>query len=327
MDGDKKPTTKKIIRTPCLRHRKEWVKQVRILKVYQVDSFTTEKFKGNPAAVVLDADGLNEQEMLNIAREMGNPNTAFILSPDGPDHDVRIRYFTPVMEIPVCGHSTIAAHYVRAVQKKLDTSTVIHKIGIGTLPVEIIKDANGYSIVMTQGKVEFYPPFGKQEREKIIQALGLKEDDLDQRCPIQIVSIGHSKVMIGIKTRSKLNSLSPDMLKLKKISEVINCKGYFVFTLDSESMDVLTHGRMFAPAAGVYEDPVTGNANGPLGAYLVEHGLVKSNDSVFSFKGEQGYAIGRSGIVEVTVKIENNIPEQVKIGGKAVIVYKTEIEI
>jgi len=301
--------------------------QVRTLKIYQVDSFTTEKFKGNPAGVVLNADGLTDQEMLYIAREMNNSETAFIFKPDGTDHELKIRYFTPKTEVPVCGHATLAAHYVRALEHKLSSSTVIHKIGIGILPVEIIKESNDYSILMTQGKIEFYPPIAMQERDKIVNALGLKEDELDQRCPIQIVSTGHSKVMIGIKTRRRLNDLFPDMQALAQISKTISCNGYFVFTMDSEQKDILTHGRMFAPYIGINEDPVTGNANGPLGAYLVKHGLVEHNKSNFSFKGEQGHAIGRSGLVNVMVHLDNGEPQQVKIGGRAVIVFKTEIEI
>jgi len=300
---------------------------LRTLKIYQVDSFTNEKFKGNPAGVVLNADGLTDQEMLYIAREMNNSETAFIFKPDGADHEVKLRYFTPKTEVPVCGHATIAAHYVRALEQKLNSSTVIHKIGIGVLPVEIIKEGKDYSIIMTQGKIEFYPELAMKDRANIVNALGLKEDELDQRCPIQIVSTGHSKVMIGIKTRRKLNELSPDMLALTQISKVINCNGYFVFTMDSEQKDILTHGRMFAPAIGINEDPVTGNANGPLGAYLVKHGLVIHNNSSFSFTGEQGYAIGRSGLVNVTVHLDNGEPKQVKISGRAVIVFKTEIQI
>lgn len=296
------------------------------LKIYQVDSFTTEKYKGNPAGVVLNADGLSDQEMLSIARELNNSETAFIMSPDGSDHEVRLRYFTPKMEVPVCGHATIAAHYVRALEHKLESSIVIQKIGIGILPVEIVKDGNDYSIVMTQGKIQFLPPLAVPARDDILGALGFKEEDMDQRCPIQIVSTGHAKVMIGIKTRKKLTAMAPDMSALDQISKSIYCNGYFVFTLDSEERGILTHGRMFAPAIGVNEDPVTGNAHGPLGAYLVKHKLVDHNSSVFSFKGEQGHAIGRSGTVNVTVNLERGEPKQVKIGGRAVIVFKTELQ-
>lgn len=300
---------------------------MRTLKVCQVDSFTTEKFKGNPAGVVLNADGLSDQEMQHIARELNNSETAFIFSPDGNDHEIKIRFFTPKTEVPVCGHATIAAHYVRAIEHKLNSSTVFHQIGIGILPVEIIKEGNDYSIVMTQGRIEFYPPIAFEERAKIVNALELKEDDIDQRCPIQIVSTGHSKVMVGINKWSKLNALSPNLLALAQISKTINCNGFFVFTMDSEQKEILTHGRMFAPAIGVNEDPVTGNAHGPLGAYLIKHGLVEHNDSIFTFNGEQGYAIGRSGLVNVTVILNKGEPQQVKIGGRAVIVFKTELQI
>lgn len=300
---------------------------MRTLDVYQVDSFTTQKFKGNPAGVVLNADGLSNQEMLYIARELNNSETAFIMSPDGPDHDVRIKYFTPKTEVPVCGHATIAAHYIRAIEHKLNSCTVIHKIGIGTLPVEIVKEGNNYLMVMTQGSIRFYPPLDIQDRTEIVKALGLLEDDLDRRCPIEIVSTGHSKVIIGIKTRSKLNKLTPDLVALTQISKRIDCNGYFVFTMDSEQKDILTHGRMFAPAIGINEDPVTGNAHGPLGAYLIQHGIVQCNKPIFSFKGEQGQAIGRSGVVDVMVNVENGAAKQVKIGGRAVVVFKTQIQI
>lgn len=300
---------------------------MRKYRLYQVDSFTTEKFRGNPAGVVPNADGLSEHEMVAIARELNNSETAFILSPDGPDHDLRIRYFTPTVEVPVCGHATIAAHYVRAVEKQLDSTIVMHKIKIGTLPVEITKQNDDYFIVMTQGTIEFCEPIAGVQRHTLLTALGLSEQDIDERCPVQIVSTGHSKVMIGVKSRNKLDCLTPDMMALKQFSAVIGCNGYFVFTMDSQIPGVLTHGRMFGPAVGITEDPVTGNAHGPLGAYLVRHQLVDENGSVFNFKGEQGTAIGRSGIVDVQVKLESGRPVQVKIGGRAVIVFQTEIEL
>lgn len=298
---------------------------MRTYRLYQVDSFTKEKFRGNPAGVVPNADGLSEKDMLAIARELNNSETAFILSPDGADHDIRIRYFTPTVEVPVCGHATVAAHYVRAMEKRIASAIVMHKIKIGILPVEVIKQDDDYFIMMTQGALEFSEPITGTKRSTMLQGLGLSEKDMAEGCPIQIVSTGHSKVMIGIKSRMKLDSLLPDLTLLKQLSAEIGCNGYFVFTLDSEIPGVLTHGRMFAPAIGIAEDPVTGNANGPLGAYLIKHNLVQHDGTLFQFKGEQGHAIGRSGIVEVQVKIENSIPVQVKIGGQAVTVFQTEV--
>lgn len=87
-------------------------------RLYQVDSFTTEKFRGNPAGVVPNADGL----MQKIAREMHNSEMAFIFSAQNSDHDVQVRFFTPSCEVPICGHATIAAHYVRAMELGLENS-------------------------------------------------------------------------------------------------------------------------------------------------------------------------------------------------------------
>jgi len=295
--------------------------------VYQVDSFTKDIFKGNPAGVVYNADGLSQEQMQMIARELNNSETAFLLSSDGDDCDGVIRYFTPKTEVPICGHATIAAMYVKAAEENLGSSVHRMRTKVGVLPFEIIKTHNDYKIVMTQGKIEFEAPFEGVLREKIIAGLNLNENDLDGRCPVQTVSTGHSKVMIGIKSRERLNKLSPNFTALSDLSRIINCNGFFVFTFDSDSGDTLTYGRMFAPAIGINEDPVTGNANGPLGAYLVRHKLVDTSNSEFCFKGKQGEAINRLGTIEVKVKIENNIPITVQIAGEAVVVFKTEIEI
>jgi len=295
--------------------------------LYQVDAFTTQKFAGNPAGVVSHADGLSDAQMQAIARELNNSETAFLLSPSAPDHDVWVRFFTPTTEVPSCGHATIAAHYVRAIENRLPACTVRHKIGLGVLPVEILRQDEDYKIVMTQGRVEFQPPLDGGQRQAIVAALGLAETDLDGRCPVQIVSTGHAKVLVGIRDPARLHALQPDLSRLARLSREIGCNGYFVFTLSAAADDILSRGRMFAPAIGIAEDPVTGNANGPLGAYLLRHGLVQPLDERFTFRARQGEAIGRSGTVEVEVTLQDGEPMQVRVGGNAVIVFKTEIEI
>ncbi|VBB08821.1 phenazine biosynthesis phzf protein [Lucifera butyrica] len=295
-------------------------------EIYQVDAFTSEKFKGNPAGVVPNAAGLSEPDMQRIARELNNSETVFIFPPDDAGHDVKLRYFTPTTEVPSCGHATIAAHYVRAIENQLEPGRVIQKIGIGILPVDIVKEKD-YTIWMTQGTIEFSDPLTGNARHSLLSALGLAEQDMDERCPIQIVSTGHSKVIIGIHSLTKLSSLSPNMSALSELSKSIGCNGYYTFTFASRPGTILTHGRMFAPAIGISEDPVTGNAHGPLGAYLVKHRLVEHDHSMFSFTGVQGEAIHRRGTVNVKVKIENGEPIQVQIGGTAVIVFKAQVEI
>lgn len=298
---------------------------VRKYNLYQIDSFTKEKFTGNPAGVITNADGLNDEEMQKIARELNNSETAFIFSSNSSEYDAHIRFFTPRNEVPICGHATIAAHYARAIENNLDTSRVYHKTGAGILPVDVIRENNDYKIVMTQGKIEFGNIIDGMNREKLLTALNIKESDLLENYKIQIVSTGHSKVMIGIKSVEKLHSLDPNYDELSKLSKTINCNGYYVFTIDTEDSDILVHGRMFAPAIGINEDPVTGNANGPLGAYLVHYNLVNHDKKSFRFKAKQGEAIKRAGIIEVEVKIENNEPVEVKISGNAVVIFKSEL--
>lgn len=293
--------------------------------LYQIDSFTKEKFTGNPAGVITNADGLSDNEMQKIAREMNNSETAFIFSSNNGEYDTHVRFFTPTSEVPICGHATIAAHYARAIENKLDTCRNYQKTGAGILPVDIIKKNNDYKIVMTQGKIEFGNIIEDENKIQLLTALNIKESDLLDNYKIQIVSTGHSKVMIGIKNIETLNSLKPDYEALSKLSQIIKCNGYYVFTVNSQDEEILINGRMFAPAVGINEDPVTGNANGPLGAYLVHYNHVKHNNSIFKFKIKQGEAINREGIIEVDVKIEDGEPVEVTICGDAVIVFKSEL--
>ncbi len=299
----------------------------RTYRLYQVDAFTRTPFAGNPAGVVPDADGLTADEMQAIARELNNSETAFLFRPEADDHAVHIRFFTPATEVPSCGHATIAAHYVRAREHNLAAQTVAHKIGIGVLPVEIVKKGDDYLIIMTQGTPEFLDVLTANMHDRVLRALHLAPSDLSDNAPLQIVSTGHSKLMIGVKRQSVLHSLSPDFAVLKRISADIGCNGYFVFTQDRVDDRVLSHCRMFAPAIGIGEDPVTGNGNGPLGAYLVKYGLVRHNGRSFAFKSMQGEAMRRPGMAHVEVEIAGGEPARVKVGGEAVIVFQTQIEV
>jgi PhzF family phenazine biosynthesis protein len=297
----------------------------RVYKLYQVDAFTKEKFVGNPAGVVLNADGLTTQEMQKIARELNNSETAFLFNSEESTYDVHTRYFTPTSEVPICGHATIASQFVRALESKEEKSLVYNKTGAGILPVEIIARGSEIKVAMTQGEVVFGQMLTGRVKEKLLAALQLEEGQLLENAAIQAVSTGHSKVMIGLKSNKHLNSLCPDMDGLKAISKEIDCNGFYVFTLNAEG-EYLVRGRMFAPAIGINEDPVTGNANGPVGAYLVHHKLVENDGERLRFKALQGEAMERPGLVEVEVGIKDGQPEEVKVIGNAVIVFKTDLE-
>ena len=297
-------------------------------KIYQIDSFSNKKFFGNPAGVVYKADGLTEVDMQRIARELNNSETAFIFSSDSKEYDVHVRFFTPLREVPICGHATIAAHYVIALENNFKEKTCIRqKTGAGILPVEIEPIDNSYNVIMTQGKVEFGDIIDGKNLDRLVSALGIDNDDLITAAPVQIVSTGHSKVMIGIKDYKQLHNLRPDMKELNKLSDIINCNGYFVFTFDSKEKDILLKGRMFAPAIGIEEDPVTGNANGPVGAYIVKYNLVKIENDNLKFSAKQVMSIDREGTINVNVHIENSEPIKVQVSGTATVVFKTEIEL
>ncbi len=295
-------------------------------RVYQIDAFTREKFHGNPAGVVPDAAGLTEEQMQRIARELNNSETAFIFPSDSKDYDVEVRFFTPTTEVPICGHATIAAHYVRAIEKSCTQGITIQKTKAGVLPVEIVRDDDDFEIIMTQGTPEVSSPFDATVVKRIARALGIDCSDLREDCPVAISSAGHSKIMVGIKSNQQLHSLKPNMDELARISGEVACNGYYVFTLNLDD-EVLVHGRMFAPAIGISEDPVTGNANGPLGIYLVKYGVCKDIEKPdeLSFSILQGEAMKREGGMRVKVKIENGNPVLVQIFGKAVVAFSTEI--
>ncbi len=295
------------------------------IRIFQVDAFTTERFLGNPAGVVPDADHLSDGEMQQIARELNNSETAFILAPDAEDHEVRIRFFTPTVEVPNCGHATVAAHFVRAGVLGKGAHHVIQKTGAGVLPVVVEEDKEGFRVVITQAKPEISEVLSDEYEQQLMNALGITAADRHPLCPVRIVSTGHGKVFIGLNSRDRLNHLQPDFSALIQLGKQIGCSGYFPFVLtDDPNSPYLSYGRMFAPAVGILEDPVTGNANGPLGVYLVHEGLCyQKGVKEFSFIARQGEAMGRPGEMTVMVSIENNQPECVRIAGRAVMVFET----
>ena len=300
---------------------------MRNYRIYQVDSFTRTRFHGNPAGVVPDADGLSEEQMQRIARELNNSETAFIFQSDSPDYDVEVRFFTPTTEVPICGHATVAAHYVYALEYNFESRRIRQKTKAGILPVDIVRKNNDYSIVMTQGTPVVSGDLGPDVRNRIADALNIAGGDICKEYPVAISSTGHSKVMVPVYSNKLLHSLQPNLQKLAEISSAVGCNGYYVFTLNPAE-EILVHGRMFAPAIGIAEDPVTGNANGPLGAYLVHYNILQNpEEKYFDFSIMQGEAIKRDGTMRVHVEKENGRPVLVQITGEAVVAFSAEITV
>ncbi len=297
------------------------------LRVYQVDAFTTTRYQGNPAGVVANAAGLSDQRMLEIARELNNSETAFLLPPCGEDHDVHVRFFTPTTEVPVCGHATVAAHYVMAREGRA-AGTTRQRTGAGVQSVTVSAAEDGDVLVrIEQGRPTFEPALDAARVGPLLAAFGLARGDLDPRCPVQFVDTGHGKFLLGLRQRAVLQAVVPDVQALIRVSATLGHPGFFLFTLDTPEDDpALTWGRMFAPAIGISEDPVTGNANGPLGAYLVQHGLLATRDDAsVRFRARQTAANGRSGWMDVAVAMHDGAPVGVAIEGRAVLCFETTL--
>jgi PhzF family phenazine biosynthesis protein len=229
--------------------------------------------------------------------------------------------------VPSCGHATLAAHYARALFGGGQLGHVRHKCAAGIMHIKITRaDENSVFVRMTQGRPEFVP-LNSDVVPQIVSALGLCDSALDSRCPIEAVSTGHSKVLVGVADSEILNSLNPDLSALTELSHRTGINGYFVFTLHPENGDYIAESRMFAPAIGIAEDPVTGNGNGPLGAYLVKHGLAGIQNGTFTYQALQGRKIGRPGVVKGFVETVNGEPISVEIGEDAVAVFSFDIRL
>lgn len=298
------------------------------LRFYQIDAFTRELFKGNPAGVVPDAHALDDAQMQAIARELNVSETAFVLADESSPDEIHVRFFTPTTEIPVCGHATIATHFVRSLEGAR-AGTRRQRSLAGVMQVETRRESEGTSIWMHQRDAQFGEPIDGALLSKLLKALGLAREDLMFNVPVQVVCTGHSKVLVPVRSRSRIATLTPALGLLSDLSREIGCNGFYPFTLDQPEPEHLSHGRMFAPAIGIDEDPVTGNASGCLGAYLLHHRVVAPNATgELRFTAGQGAEMGRPGSVEVEAAQKHSDGSiAVCVGGSAVVAYRGELEL
>jgi PhzF family phenazine biosynthesis protein len=280
-------------------------------RLFHVDAFTRERFRGNPAVVVLDADDLSEDEMQTIATEV-NGETAFVLEADSGDHDMQVKFFTPRHEVPFVGHATVAAQYVRATTQGAPKGKLRQKTGTGIVEVEVTEAEGDYRIAITQSPPSFGPIVPEHHRRQVLD------------CPLQIMTKGTNRVLIGLKSPDLLNSIKPDLEELTRLTPHVGAEGYFVFALTETNGSLGTVSRMFCPALGIPEDPVSGNAHGMLGVYLINQDLLTPKDGVVAFRGHQGQWVRRAGIVDVEVETSGKVAQAVRIVGDAVIVYESE---
>jgi trans-2,3-dihydro-3-hydroxyanthranilate isomerase len=299
-----------------------------------IDAFTRMKFAGNPAGVVLDADGLTDIEMQLIAREVNTPETAFILPATDQDANLRIRWFSPMCEVPLCGHATIASFHALAEEGMEGMSTngqhyfkLQTKSGILSIRVE----KNFYDT-----SVEFELPLPKFQIKKkipisLLHALGLSTKELKKDLPV----VTDLYLYVPVNRLAIVEKMDPDFPVLANELKKMKVNGVCLFSLETKEKNSAVHSRFFAPNYGIDEDPVTGSANGPLGCYLKKYVLSAGypvacrelSDGRLEFIGEQGDEMKRIGRVKIRVHCGKKDIETVSVGGEAVTIVNATVKI
>lgn len=290
------------------------------VRVFQVDAFTSQRFCGNPAGVVLDADVLSDQDMHSLARELNNGDTAFLLRADADDHDLRVRFFTPHGEAAFVGHATLAAHAVLASLQLAPRPRQKQKSGL----VEVSTLAGPPPrIAIRQPPPRLGRMLAPQELDVVLAALALERADLDPRCPPTIAGVASPRLLLGVLAPAVLARVQADFMRLRALSADIGAPGYFLFTLQASQAGLFSEARMFCPALGIDEDPVSGNAHALLGCYVLHHELIAPGK--LEFTGAQGHYMGRPGRVTVSMQVEQQVLRSVSIIGEAVVVFATTL--
>ncbi len=296
----------------------------RSVKVYQVDVFTETLFAGNPAGVVLGAEILTEAEMQALARELNNSDSAFVLPPTAEDHDLVLRFFTPKHEAGFVGHATVAAHVARLAAGLAGAGTLRQKSRSGIQPVTVSGSAENPHVAVTIPPPSCLPPISAEQKGELLDIFGIDTAALDPKCPILVTKRATTRLMIGLRSTELLASLEPDLEALKRMTPHVGADGYLLFVRDAHGPGTF-EARLFSPVLGIAEDPVSGNAHGMLGAYLVTHGLLSVQDGKARLRGHQGSSMNRPGVVDIEVSVADGQPTQIVISGTARVVFTTEI--
>lgn len=292
-----------------------------------VDAFTTEPFQGNPSGVVLDADGLSTETMRLIAREVGAPETAFVFPPEDESADVSMRWFTSTCEVPFSGHGTVSTLHVLAAEGRFPppTEPVIETLA-GPMRAWICpSDQHDCSRVMVEAPMPEFEP-STITREELGEAMLTSPANLHPDLPLLRHDLMCFVPFVRLDT---LLNLYPDFRRLSRLGLEHETAGFACFTTEVVEDGSHWHMRFFAPGMGVSEDPVTGAAQGSLGVYLLEQGVIAAEPGqVGKWIGEQGDALERRGRVRIELSLnESGGVSQVRIGGPAVTVAQGRLRI
>ncbi|HYM37093.1 MAG TPA: PhzF family phenazine biosynthesis protein [Nitrospiraceae bacterium] len=305
----------------------------RSLKFHQADVFTDEPFGGNPVAVLPDVKGLADDELQKIAREMNLSETVFVFPPTDPKASAKVRIFTPTQEIPFAGHPILGTFYILGKLKRLPLkepiTSLFYECNIGVFPIELrVHKGEILRVVMTQPKPEFLgkvdTPEGMME---IAMALGMdKRAIADSKFPIEVVSTGLPVMIVPVRTLTAVRSIVPNPTAITELCRRYGANGIMVFTTVTVDEFSTVHTRMFASPIGILEDPATGSASGALGAYLVQNGVVEVAITT-EIISEQGYEMDRPSRIIIQVESDDDIIQEVKVGGEVVMVIEGTITI
>ncbi len=292
----------------------------------QVDVFTDSPFGGNPLAVFPEAEGLTGGEMQQLAKEMNLSESAFVLPPQAPGADFKVRIFTPAAELPFAGHPVVGTHWVLAHLGRVELTepvTRVHfELGVGVLPADLhVNDGQVERVVMTQGRPTFHAVL--ESVAELAAGLGLTPDAITETgLPVQVVSTGLPQMMVPIRSLAEVQSLNPGQLNtaaLNRACRIVNAEDcVMVFSTETERPDATVHVRLFAPMLGVPEDPATGSANGALGAYLVHHHVIPITEPTTHVLSEQGAEMQRPSTIYVEVDSAGEEITSVRVGGQVV---------
>ncbi len=304
--------------------------QHRAYRFVQVDVFTEQIFGGNPLAVFPDASGLQDAEMQAIAKEMNLSETTFVLPPTDPACAARVRIFTPARELAFAGHPTIGTAFVLASSGHLPTGSTNLALeeGGGPVPVRLEGDPAAPPFLWMRHPAA---TFGSQlmERDALAHALRLSPADLLYDAPIVVGSTGSPFLYVPLRDRDAVDRAELDVPALRAIFADESAVGVFIFAPEGagDQANQRAYSRMFAPhTSGIPEDPATGSASGPLGAYLVRYGLVPGHDDI-RIVSEQGTKMRRQSFVHIRVRHGGTPAEVIEVGGSVVPVLEGELRL
>jgi len=289
-----------------------------------VDVFTSRAFGGNQLAVFSDAAGISDAEMQALARELNFSESTFVTASDVTGVVRRVRIFTPAREIPMAGHPTVGTTWVLASHGQIPLKSARGRhdatlqLGIGPVTVTI-ESANAQPefVWMNHREAEFGAT--RRDGARIANALGIEASDIRDDLPIQLVSTGFQFIYVPIRSIDALARCAPNKTALAALFDEGQPRLPIYMFVVKEKVPFVVRARMFAPHTdNIPEDPATGSAAAPFGAYAAAHGLIKPEPSA-TFLIQQGVEMGRPSDIYVEITRKESALG-IRIGGRCAIV-------